>query len=103
MADRQFLEALYRRLADEGQLIEAGWIGLRLAAVPHDASAIQLDNMRMAFMAGAHHLFTSIMKMLEPGTEETEADLRRIVLIDEELRKFGEELELRVGRPKGSA
>ncbi len=29
MADRQFLEQLTKRLADEGKLIEAGWVSLR--------------------------------------------------------------------------
>ena len=40
MADRQFLERLTKTLADEGKLIEAGWVSLRLAAIPLDASAI---------------------------------------------------------------
>jgi hypothetical protein len=103
VADRQFLEQLSRRLADEGKLIEAGWIGLRIAAVPPDAPKIQLDEMRNAFMAGAQHLFSSIMTILDPGVDETDADLRRMALIDKELRAFGEELKLRVARTKGSA
>lgn len=103
MADRAFLELLSRKLADDGKLIEAGWVGLRLAGISPDAPAIQLDEMRMAFMAGAQHLFFSMMTMLDPGIEETPADLRRMELIDKELRTFGEELKLRVQRPRGSA
>jgi len=103
MADRQFLEALSRRLADDGKLIEAGWVGFRLAVLPLDAPARQLDDLRNAFMAGALHLFSSIMTILEPGLEETEADLRRMGLINKELVEFGEELKLKAVRPQGSA
>ena len=101
--DRQFLEQLTRRLADEGKLIEAGWIGLRLAAVPLDAPAVQLDEMRNAFMAGAQHLFASIMGVLDPEAEVTAQDMRRMELIAAELEAFGKELELRLaktGRPQ---
>lgn len=103
MADRQFLEQLTKRLADEGKLIEAGWVSLRLHAVPLNASAVQLEEMRNAFMAGAQHLFASIMTMLDPGVEETPADLRRMDLIARELEAFGKELELRVAKAEGRA
>jgi hypothetical protein len=103
MADRSYLEGLSRRLADDGKLIEAGWVGLRVAAIPLDAPATQLTEMRMAYMAGAQHLFSSILTFLDPGTEETAADLRRMGLINAELEAFGKELELRFKRPGGSA
>jgi hypothetical protein len=101
MADRQFLEQLSRRLADEGKLIEAGWVALRIQTIPLDAPAVQLQEMRMAYMAGAQHLFSSIMTILEPGQDETEADLTRMDLIHKELETFSKELELRASRPAG--
>jgi hypothetical protein len=103
MADRQFLEQLSRKLADDGKLIEAGWVGLRIAAVPLNAPAVQIEEMRNAFMAGAQHLFSSIMTIMEPDAEPTEADMRRMSLISDELEAFGEELKLRLARTKGSA
>lgn len=39
MADRKHLQRLERELVDKGKLIEAGWVGLRLAAIPLDAPA----------------------------------------------------------------
>lgn len=102
MADRQFLEQLSRKLADEGKLIEAGWISLRVQAIPLNAPAVQLQEMRMAFMAGAQHLFSSIMTILEDGLMETEADLTRMTLIHEELGAYVKELELRLKKPSGS-
>lgn len=103
MADKQFLETLSRRLADDGKLIEAGWVAMRLAVVPLDAPAVQLETMRLAYMAGAQHLFASIVAMLEPGQTETEADLRRMDLISKELDAFADELKLRHGKQAGSA
>ena len=103
MADRAFLERLSRELTDQGKLIEAGWVGLRLHVIPPNAPAEHLNEMRMAFFAGAQHLFTSIVTILEPGVDETENDLTRMDNINEELRAFAEELELRISKTKGSA
>jgi hypothetical protein len=102
MADRQYLEQLIKRLADEGRLIEAGRVALRIAVMPPNVSAAQLDDMRMAYMAGAQHLFSSMVSMLDPGTEETDADLSRMDLINKELEAFAEEMRLKIGRPGGS-
>jgi hypothetical protein len=102
MADRQFLEQLTKRLADEGRIIEAGWVAMRIAVIPHDAPPAQLDGMRIAYMAGAQHVFSSIMGMMDAGTEPTEADMRRMDLIHKELEVFNNELALRYGKPKGS-
>lgn len=103
MADRAYLERYSRELADKGQIIEAGWIGLRIAALPLDAPAVQLDEMRNAFFAGAQHLFSSIMTILEPGAEPTEKDLERMDLISQELDNFIKRFELRHFPTKGTA
>ena len=103
MADRAFLERLSRELTDRGKLIEAGWVALRLHAIPLDASATQLSEMRMAFMAGAQHLFSSIMTILEPDAEPTEKDLARMSLIHEELAAYVKEVEVRVTPAQGRA
>jgi hypothetical protein len=88
MADKAFLERLSRELTDQGKLIEAGWVGLRIAAIPLDAPAIQLEEMRNAFFAGAQHLFSSIMTILDEGEEPTEGDLTRMDKIEKELKGF---------------
>ena len=43
MADRALLERLSRALTEQGLLIEAGWVGYRLAVISPDAPAIQLE------------------------------------------------------------
>lgn len=103
MADRSHLKRLERELADKGKLIEAGWIGLRLAAVPDDAPAVQLEEMRNAFFAGAQHLFASIMSVLDPGEDPTTADLTRMSNIQDELDAFIQDFQLRRFPAEGSA
>jgi len=104
MADRAYLERLTKELTDQGKLIEAGWVGLRLAAIPLDAPAIQLDEMRNSFFAGAQHLMGSLMSMLDPGDEPTEDDMNRLNLIQDELDSFIEDFKLRhLTKHKGNA
>jgi hypothetical protein len=103
MADRQYLELFSRRLADEGRLIEAGWVALRIQFIPQNAPPLQLDQMRLAYMSGAQHLFSSIMTILEEGVLETDADMKRMNLIHLELEAFAKELLLRTSKPSGSA
>lgn len=91
---RAVLEKLSRDLTDRGMLVEAGWIGLRIACMAEDAPEDQLREMKMAFMAGALHLFSSIMTIMEAGDEPTASDMRRMDLIDRELRTFGEQFAL---------
>ncbi len=83
---------LGRKLADDGKLIESGWIGLRKMWLPEDATAEQVAELRKAFMAGADHLFASIMNILDDDREPTADDLRRMDLIHNELDEFGKTL-----------
>lgn len=107
MPDRAEIERIAtemsKQLADQGKLIEAGWAGYRMLVMSPDAPQLQIDECRMAFMAGSQHLFSSIMNVLDPGEQETEADLRKMDLIDKELRAFGREMEMRLTKAKGSA
>src|SRR5262245_18879548 len=105
-AEKQALvNTITKRLGDEGKLIEAGWEALRLIAIPEDAPAVQIHEMRMAYMAGAQHLFSCLMAIQDPGEEPTEDDIRRMDLIDAELQNFRKELELWAARtePYGKA
>lgn len=93
-------EELTKRFVDDGKLIEAGFAAMRITMIPKDAPEIQVREMRMAFLAGAQHLFGSIMSILEPGADPTETDLRRMDLINVELEAFTREMKLRAA-PKG--
>jgi hypothetical protein len=85
---RAALAALTRKLVDEGRIVQAGWQVWETAVLPKDAPTIQRVECRRAFFAGAQHLWASTMTALEADQEPTEADLRRLTLIDSELRAF---------------
>lgn len=99
MADRQFLEQLSKALADKGKVIEAGFVAFRLQCIPPSAGGDQVNDMRIAFMAGAQHLFGSILSFLDPGEDITDADLSRMDQVNAELATFAAELEALVTRP----
>jgi hypothetical protein len=88
--DDAFIAKITQGLVDQGLLIEAGWIGLEHMVIPIDAGPMQRAEMKKAFFAGAQHLFSSIMGILEEGDDATEADLRRMGQIEQELRAFAD-------------
>ncbi len=79
-------------IADHGQIIEAGWIALKAAAL-RGAPEIQVMEMRKAFFAGAQHLFSSIVNLLDDDSEPTADDLRRMEMIHVELEAFVDSLK----------
>lgn len=89
-------KGLEHKLVDKGLLIEAGFVGYMAAVHPRGVSEMQFSETRLAFFAGAQHLFGSIMQILEPGSEPTEADLRRMDLIHRELEEFAHALTERI-------
>jgi hypothetical protein len=99
----QVVKTITDNAADEGKIIELGWLLLRVQAIPKDAPQIQLDEMHQAFFAGAQHLFSSIMTMLDPNSEPTERDLRRMNSIDKELQSFIADYSAKHMPTRGSA
>ena len=97
----EFLKHLTKSLIDDGKLIEAGWQALRQMAVAPDAPDIQLEEMRNAFFAGAQHLFGSVMGAMDPDSEPTADDMRRMDLIHRELNDFIKEYTLKHAKPEG--
>lgn len=101
MADRAHLVRLTKQLADDGKLLESGWIGMRLACIPDNAPVEQLRSMRLAYMAGAQHAFSSMMNMMDEGQEPTEADMAKMDLLHKEIQAFTGELEAWAKEGKG--
>jgi hypothetical protein len=99
---RKMADEMSKRLADEGRLIEAGWTIMR-KMIPPTASEEQIRDMRIAYMCGAQHLFSCIIGILDPGSEVTASDMRRMDLINNELASFEKEMALRYGKPEGHA
>lgn len=88
-------------LIRNGKLIEAGFLGLKYSGISPLAPPIQVADMRLAFFAGAQHVFTSVLLMLEPGDTPTPNDLTRMSQIHDELEAFFAEMKVR--NPEGTA
>ena len=99
----QVASDLTKELTDKGKLIEAGFVVFARYVIPKDAPPIQLGEMQLAFMAGAEHVFSSIMNILDPGEEPTDADMRRMDLIQRELDEWRGRLFDRINPPQGRA
>jgi hypothetical protein len=99
---KELADRLSKALADEGRVVAAGWQIYRLACLkipPHEAR----DDLREAFEAGAEHLFGTMMSMLDPGTEETPADMARMDRLNDELKPIRQRLQLKYGVTMGRA
>lgn len=86
-ARRELADAIAKRWADEGQLVEGGWQAFAHMALA-DCGPLQLAEMRKAFFLGAQHVFASILNTLDPGKEASEADLTRMSALHRELEGF---------------
>lgn len=99
---RDMAERLTRDLTAQGKLLEAGWQIYRLLCLklpPHVAG----DDLREAFMAGAEHIFSSILTAMDPGEEPTDDDMLRMDRLNDELEPVRRTLRLKYGRTTGSA
>ena len=90
---QRIADAAAKEFVDRGQLIEAGWAALRATWLSPNAPPNQVKAMRYAYMAGAQHLFASIMGVLDAGEEPTAGDLHRMELISRELTAFYDEVQ----------
>lgn len=50
--------------------LEKQWNIFRMVVIPHDASQIQLTEMRRAFFAGAACTMTEVMEAVDKGMED---------------------------------
>ncbi|WP_018265503.1 hypothetical protein [Methylosinus sp. LW4] len=81
--EREALE-LTRKLANEGKLLEGGFAAF-VSSFEIEIEDQRLSLYRDAYMAGAEHLWSSIMATLDPGSKPTDADLRRAEAIQKEI------------------
>lgn len=98
--EREIVENITKAFVDRGQLVEAGWQALVIVLELASAPDIQRSEMRLAYFAGAQHLFGSIMAITEDGDEPTEQDMERLNLIDKELKQWIEEFQERITKQR---
>lgn len=91
---REVAQKLSEGLADAGKIIDGGFAGFKMMVIPDSAPQVQVNEMRMAFFAGAQHLFSSIIAVMDSDREPTPRDLHRMSMIHEELKAFRKDFEL---------
>jgi hypothetical protein len=64
------------------------WNSYHKEVLPQDAPAIQVQECKRAFYAGARGLMTSIISNLSPGPDDAPEDLTMMEDIDKELQEF---------------
>lgn len=85
--------ALLKRMMDEGWLIEGGFAAfeeLCIQCIQRDGGENQIASMKMAFYAGAHHLWSALM--LGMDDKPTSQDENRLDMIDDEMARFKDEM-----------
>lgn len=97
------LRELVGKMADEGRVMATGWLGFSRAVLPPNADAHQDEDMRRSFYAGAQAIYTAMMIVMDPGSEPTERDLKRMANIDAELQQYVAELIFAAMPTGGSA
>lgn len=85
---QKLIDKITKEWADKGMIIEGGWQAFLSLGIPKGAPDQQKVEMRKAYYLGAQHLWVSIINILDPGMEPTERDLRRMDMINEELKRF---------------
>lgn len=84
----RLIDKIVAEWADKGKLVEGGWWAYVVTSGLETAPELQRTEMRKAYMLGAHHLFASLMGILDSDREPTAKDLRRMDLIHKELEAF---------------
>jgi len=69
-------------------LILEAWNSFRAAVYPPGTSAIQLEECRRAFYAGASSLWDAIFKCLDPGSDATKDDMDQMSAIAAEFDRY---------------
>ncbi len=86
-------------------IINNAWLSYRANVMPKHAGTVQVEETRQAFFAGASILFTALTGPMldgEPGDDDiepTEMDLAKMQGIQDEIERFGAELDLAVLKP----
>lgn len=92
MTDKEKLhkmaDMILKDLSDRGQVVEGGWRAYELLCGLQNVSSTQRNECRKAFFFGAGHVFTSMITMMEPGTEPTDKDMERMNKLNSELEIF---------------
>lgn len=73
-------------------LMAEAWASYRERVLPVEAHPVHVIEARRAFYAGAECLLVGVMRMLDPGSDPTDADLARMEALVAELKAFARDV-----------
>lgn len=99
--NRDFMKKLHddvaRGLVDRGLLVEAGFHVIEMKLKEQGKNVAERNEAKVMFFSGAHHVFSAIIGILDPGVEPTNADLRRLTQLHTELQAHEATIKQRFG------
>jgi hypothetical protein len=81
---------MYRKPGPKRLLMAEQWDQFARAVLQPGTSAIQRQEMRRAFYAGAESILFRVIQSFAPESEPTEADLQIMEDLDQELKDFAQ-------------
>jgi len=93
MVDMKKVDEVERFFATAGQHIRGGWEGFCLMVLNEDAPNIQVQEMKMAFFAGAAFLFHKITNEVSPDDEITPDDLKLMTQLEDEIQEYAQHIK----------
>lgn len=88
---QEAVDRLLREQTDSTNVIETLWT-LFAAHVEIPTGGVQWVESRRCFFGGAATMFEAMLRMMDPGDEATEADLRRMDRIAAELKRYSDDM-----------
>jgi hypothetical protein len=82
--------AISKKFVEKGKFVEAGFVALCIISLPRNATSQQMAAWRVAYFAGAQHIF-ALLELLDHDDEEaTPADLKMLDSVHTELEAFAD-------------
>ena len=106
MSDDPRVRALVDKInavaADSGSMVETGFAAYCAIVLP-GADKAEKDRHRIAFFAGAQHVFATLIGVMSDHDDPTPADLMRMDKLHAELETFAGDMRALLAPPRGSA
>lgn len=93
LAKETFGEPLVEEESLKRELMAEQWDSFARAVLPKDAPAVQRQEMRRAFYAGAQGILFGVIAILAPEGEPTDEDIRHMENLHQELQDFANLVE----------
>jgi hypothetical protein len=94
MFSKEDIARLAKRSADQHRGVEAGWISFRLHVVDPTTDLETVDDMKLAFFAGATRMFDTLVQMIYDKKHRPHGDApANLQRIQSELQDYADDID----------